>query len=98
MRPTDNYCSNCGLQLIEKPVSVGRQIYIYAISLLLPPLGLVWTFKYIRSPQPRQKMVAIVALVLTVVATVVTVYLFMGFLQTLQAQVNSIGNMNLNGL
>lgn len=96
--PTDNFCSNCGTQLREQNISVGKQIYIYAVSIILPPLGLVWTFKYFRSSQSNQRMVAIVALVLTVVASVATVWLFMGFLQTIQQQFNGLMNTNIPGL
>jgi uncharacterized OB-fold protein len=97
VKPTDNYCSNCGLQVRDVSVGVGKQIYIYAVSILLPPLGLIWTFKYFRSPLKRQRIVALVALILTIVGTVVTLWLFVDFLQTLQTQLNSILNTNIGG-
>ncbi|MDE2025421.1 MAG: zinc ribbon domain-containing protein [Patescibacteria group bacterium] len=96
--PTDFYCPNCGTQLREQQISLGKQLYIYGVSVLLPPLGLIWTFKYFRSTQSNQRMVAIVSLILTVVATVVTIWLFMGFMQTLNQQLNSVLNTNIPGL
>ncbi len=95
---TDNYCSNCGLVLREQPIGAGKQLYMYAVSVLLPPLGLIWTFKYFRSQDKSQRFVAVVTLVLTVIATVATVWLFMGFLQTLQQQLNATLNPNIPGL
>lgn len=98
IRPTDNYCSNCGVQVREQQVSIGKQIYIYLVSILLPPLGLIWTFKYFRASHSNQRTVAIVSLLLTIIGTVVTLWMFFGFMQTLQQQMNAVLNTNIPGL
>lgn len=87
--PGSNFCQTCGLQLhaVTQAVSIGRQIYIYAISLLLPPIGIIWTFKYFRSHNSQPKKVAYIALALTIISIVVSTWLTMGFLNNVNQQV-----------
>ena len=76
----DNYyfCPNCGKKLNEPPISTSKQIGIYALSILLPPLGLWPGIKYIMHGDGKTKKVGWIAVILTVIATIVTVWIFMG--------------------
>lgn len=93
--PNDYFCPNCGKKLKEKPqsVSIGRQIVIYLLSALLPPLGLWPAIKYLRQGDSKSKQIGIVAIVLTLISTIVTVWLSFGFIakfnQLLSGQLNS---------
>jgi hypothetical protein len=93
--PTNYFCANCGGKIREKPVTVWRQVYIYTISILMPPLGLVWTFRYFRSKEQKLRIIAWVALILTIVSSAVNIIFFFDFLQTLFNEVNAINNMGL---
>jgi hypothetical protein len=94
------FCPNCGKQLKDKPLNTIKQIGIYAVSLLLPPLGLFPGFKYLFKTDIRIKIVGIVALILTIVSTVVTVYLLMTLMSNLFGQFNGqsdLYNSFMNG-
>src|ERR1700690_2123516 len=50
VRLTDYFCYNCGKNLHPKPLSTSIEIQIlyYVGSLVLPPMGFIWGFRYIR--------------------------------------------------
>lgn len=94
--PPDAYfCPACGKQLREKELStsVAKQILIYAVSFFLPPLGLMWTFKYLKQESQKAKNIGIISLVLTVVAIAVAVWVTADIVNGL----NSYLNNQLNG-
>jgi len=76
------YCPNCGKKLKEPPLStsIGRQIYIYALSLILPPLGLWPGIKYLRQDNIIAKRIGIIAIVLTIISTILTIWITIGLL------------------
>lgn len=94
---TDYFCPNCGKKLKERPQSVtlGRQIFVYLLSALLPPLGLWPAVKYLRQADVKSKQIGVIAIALTVISTLVTIWLSLGFInkfnQILSGQLNSFG-------
>lgn len=70
-------------------MTIAKQIGIYAISILLPPLGLWPGIKYIFQKDEKTKVVGIIAVILTIVSTVVTAWLFMNFLTNATSGINS---------
>ena len=92
---TSYFCPNCGKQLRKKPIStsVGKQIYIYAISVLFPPLGLWWGIPLLFQSDSKSKIVGLVAIVLTVVSVFITIKLFFDFYQSLTSDFNSYLNI-----
>ena len=97
LAPDDLFCARCGAKIVNQAQSVGlgKQIYIYAVSLFLPPLGLVWTWKYLRSSSSQMKRVGIIAAILTIISIWLTIWATMGFLQGMQSQLNSYSNLGL---
>lgn len=98
--PGSKFCSNCGIALTSlTTVSIGKQIWIYFVSFFLPPLGLIWTFKYFRSPNSQQKKVAIAAAILTIVGAIITLWVSLGVFNTInqqvQQQLNGYQNLGL---
>lgn len=94
--PSFYFCPNCGKSLRPKPqsTSVGRQIGVYALSLLLPPLGLWPAIKYLRDKNPKAKIVGVIAAALTIVSIVGTVYYTMEMFNTISQQLNAQMQMN----
>lgn len=88
---TDNFCPHCGTQVVRS-ISIGRQIWIYLISILFPPFGLGWTFKYMKSQHKQVRWVGIIAGILTVISAIVTTWWTIGIFQSanqqLQQQLN----------
>ena len=90
VRASDYFCFNCGKNLHEKPLSTSRttEIMYYLGSLLLPPIGLWWGFKYLRQEDPDSKRIAYVCMAITVVSTIIAVRWTMQFMNGINAQVN----------
>ncbi|MBI3980924.1 hypothetical protein HY345_02910 [Candidatus Microgenomates bacterium] len=85
------FCSNCGTQLRIKPISTsfGSQFLLYVGSLLLPPLGFWWGFKYSRINDPQAKKIAIWCVVLTVISLLVSLYFFLGITSGINSAINT---------
>ena len=76
------FCPNCGKKLKQPPLSTGilRQIYIYGISALLPPLGLWPGIKYLMQPTGKAKIIGLIAIILTVLSIALTIKIAMDIL------------------
>lgn len=74
IRPTDFFCSNCGKNLKAKPpsLSFGPVALLYVGSFLLPPLGFLWGFRYVKSADATAKIIGFVAMMLTTASLIVT--------------------------
>lgn len=91
----DYFCPHCGKKLREQPLSTHftRQVYIYLLSLLLPPLGLWPAIKYLRQQDEKAKKIGLVALVLTIISLLVAIWLTMGFINSINQKFSN----QLNG-
>src|SRR5690242_1238846 len=60
---SNNFCPNCGKKLpkIEVHIGIAKQMYIYLISLIAPPFGIIYTFKYFKNPHGQVRWVGWVA-------------------------------------
>lgn len=96
--PGSKFCANCGHILIAPPTSISivKQIWIYFVSIALPPLGLIWTFRYFKSTYPAVKRVALIALVLTILSSIITIWASVGIFQSVQQQVQQQVNLYQN--
>lgn len=85
------FCPNCGKKLHEPPLStsIGKQIGIYTLSILLPPLGLWPGIKYVFQKDEKTKLVGIVAIILTIISTIVTIWLFMNTITSITSGISS---------
>ena len=91
-----NFCMYCGY-VIHENLNFGKQFYIYIVSLLFPPFGLVWFFKYFRSSDLKSKRVGYIALILTIISTIVTIWWTIDFINSMQksiSQLNGITNVS----
>ena len=83
------FCPTCGKKLHEPPITIAKQISVYAISILLPPLGLWPGIKYAIQKDEKIRAVGIIAIILTVISTVVTIWLFMTTINSITSSINS---------
>lgn len=83
------FCPNCGKKLKDPPMTAAKEIGIYLLSVLLPPLGLWPGIRYILSGNAKTRRVGWIAVGLTVLATIITIWLFMGFMNGLTQGLNS---------
>ncbi len=93
------FCPNCGASLRPSPpvVTLKQQISAYSVALFLPPFGLWYVWKYIRSSDPKTKKVGVVALTLTVISIIITIWTVVGLTNSVNQAVNqslgSYGNL-----
>lgn len=78
------------------PISLSRQVGVYALSFFLPPFGLVPGIKYMLGKQPNSARVGIIAITLTLLSVIISVALFMQILNSITSNVNSQLNQQLN--
>jgi hypothetical protein len=94
----DFFCPNCGKKIKDKPQSttVLRQIYVYLLSALLPPLGLWPAVKYLKQKDNKSKMIGYIAVALTVISVVISLWWYFNFIKTATQQINQQLNGELN--
>lgn len=90
VRPTDYFCFNCGKNLHEKPLSTSKttEFLYYAGSILLPPLGFWWAYKYYKQGGNDGKRIALICSVLTVLATIIAARWSIRIMDQVNSQVN----------
>jgi len=95
---SDYFCPNCGKKLKDKPLptTITRQILIYLLSILLPPLGLWPAIKYLKQNSDKSRMIGFIAIALTIISTIITIWFTLGFMNTFSQQLNQQLNGNLN--
>ncbi len=87
----DIYCSVCGKKLGEdaKTTTIVKQLWIYFVSLFLPPLGFIPAIKYLKESDKKLKNVGLIALILTLISTIVTIILIMNIADSFGTQFNT---------
>ena len=88
--PDEYFCHNCGKKLREKELSttIGRQIYVYAISVLLPPAGIWWGVKYLRQEDSKSQKIGIAAIILTVASLLINLWFILEFYKSYTQKLN----------
>ena len=96
IKPTDYFCPNCGksLKAPPPPTTIVRQALLYIGSIALPPMGIVWGWKYIKQPNQKSKLIGIVAVVLTILSLVISTKLAIDYINKVNQEVTK----QLNGL
>jgi len=92
------FCPTCGKNIKEKPLSTGVliQIGLYLVSVLLPPLFIGWTIKYLKSKDPKAKQIGMISLGLIIFALVIAIWLSLIFVKNITQGVNQQLNQYQN--
>lgn len=95
----DFFCPTCGKKLKEKPLSTSwsKQLLVYLLSALLPPLGLWPAIKYLRQPDQKSKKIGTAAIILTVLSIILTIWLSANLVNSFSDKIGSQLNL-LEGL
>ena len=79
--PTYYFCPNCGIALTTAPLSttIGRQIWIYFFSFILPSLCFLFiskwpAVKYVKSTDPKARAIGYVAWIILILSTIFTIW------------------------
>lgn len=68
---------------------MGKQIAVYLVSLLIPPFGFWYVWKYLRQNDRKSKVIGTVSLILTVIAIALSVWLWDKSISALNQAMNS---------
>lgn len=84
------YCPNCGKKVKDTPLSktLVTQLGIYALSILLPPLGLWPGIKYLRQKDKKLKIIGLTAILLTIISCIISFYAAWMLGNNLNKQIN----------
>lgn len=88
------FCPNCGKKLKEKLLStgIGRQLFVYLMSILLPPSGIIYGVRYFKQGDTKSLIVGFIAMALTVVVVVYTIVFTISFINSYTQLINKVGN------
>ena len=90
------FCPHCGKSLeILHGIGIGKQIYIYFMSIFLPPAGIIYGMRYAKSTNPQVKTIGIVAATLTVVSLVITLWIILDVVRQTQDAFSKYSNLGL---
>ncbi|OGH10494.1 MAG: hypothetical protein A2857_00810 [Candidatus Levybacteria bacterium RIFCSPHIGHO2_01_FULL_36_15] len=88
--PNIYFCPNCGKKLKDKPLSTStlKQTGVYLVSLLIPPSGLWYGYKYLKQGDYKSKIIGIIAVVITLVSLIFTVKLTVDVINSVNQSLN----------
>lgn len=92
------FCFNCGKKIKEPPQNTGilKQIGLYLLSILLPPLGLWPAVKYLKQEDQKSKIIGAVCVALTILSTILTLWATLGVInQAQQLMQTQLGGADL---
>src|SRR5260370_41914957 len=88
------FCPHCGKSLESlREIGLSKQIYIYLISLFLPPSGVVYAMRYLKSENPQVKRVGLIACILTVISLLMSVWFIFNFVHQFQDAMGKYSNI-----
>ncbi len=89
------FCPHCGKSLeILHGIGIGKQIYIYFMSLFLPPAGIIYGMRYIKSTNTKVKTVGIVAAILTILSLGITLWIVLDTVRQAQDAFSKYSNFS----
>lgn len=91
------YCPVCGKKVREKPVSTNfwPVFLLFALTVLLPPLNIGLTIKYMKSSDPKAKRIGLISLVTMIVVLVIAIASTFFVTRYVSSQVNDQINQQL---
>ncbi|MFA6519025.1 MAG: hypothetical protein WCV93_05265 [Candidatus Shapirobacteria bacterium] len=87
---TDFFCSTCGKNLHPVPpsTSLSSQIVLYLKTLLLPPFGFIWSYRYLRQSDSKSKLIGLFTIVITVIEIIWLIQSTSGLINTVNQQIS----------
>ncbi len=95
VRATDYFCLNCGKNIHEKPASTSleSQAMLYLGSIFLPPMGVIWGWRYLKADDQKSKIVGITAMVITVIVLLLAVKWTVDIVNAVNKQMGQFNSM-----
>ncbi len=92
---SDYFCPNCGKKIKEKPLltTLSKQLSIFLISFLLPPLGIWPGIKYLRQADEKSKKIGLIAIFLTIISIVIASWLTTNLINSFNKELGNQFNL-----
>lgn len=90
VRLIDYFCPNCGKKLRPVPLStsLSSQIFLYLKTLLLPPFGLFWGYKYLCQSDTKSKLIGLFTIIITLIETIWLIQSTMNIMDAVSQQIS----------
>lgn len=90
------YCPNCGKKIHSDSLSTSLfSLFILILkTLLLPPFGLLWGYRYLRQSDNTSKIIGLIIIIITIIETVWLVQVTIVSINSVSQQINQIQNIN----
>jgi hypothetical protein len=87
--PQDYFCRNCGANLKPKPLSMTfmQIVSLFIGSLVLPPMGIIWGYRYLKENDSKAKIFGLFLIVITIILIVVIVIYSINLINTVNNQI-----------
>jgi hypothetical protein len=69
-------------------LSVAKQIGLYLLSFLLPPLGLWPGIRYLKNSDEKVRHVGLIAIFLTILSIIISIWAYIGFIKAVNKTLN----------
>jgi hypothetical protein len=94
---TDYFCRNCGKNIRSRPLStsIPTQLWLYLKTLLFPPFGFIWGFRYLFQPKTSAKLIGLFVILLTIVETIWLIQTTTTTINNVTTEINRQLNMSL---
>jgi hypothetical protein len=86
VKPGDYYCFNCGKNLHPAPPSLSFAT-LAGFFVILPPMGIIWGYRYIKSPDMKAKVFGLILMVTTIIELILLVNATVSVYNTINDQV-----------
>lgn len=88
--PANYFCPNCGKKLHSPPPSttISSQIFLYLKTILLPPFGFYWGFRYLHQPDSKSKIIGFIVIVITIIEIIFLIQSTMNIINSVNQQIS----------
>ena len=67
------------LPIPQPTTSAAREVFMYVVSALLPPFGLVWAFKFLRNKTDQGRRIGIIIIIVTAISLAINIWVLVAF-------------------
>jgi hypothetical protein len=75
--------------------TIPKQIWVYFVSLFLPPFGLWYAWKYLKEGDYESRKIGIIAIILTIISVIITIWLSIDIINSVFKSLNEMSNLGI---
>jgi hypothetical protein len=71
--------------------SVSTQIFLYLKTVILPPMGFFWGYRYLQQPDNKSRIVGLAAIIITFIEIIWLIQSSISLINAVTLQMNQLG-------